>query len=113
MSTTTDASITESPGSGAALLLRAGKLAAAAFAYFTEISPIVIVFGPQATTMGAMSRSDTRVLEGGPGFIVVQGSGHGFVRKLYSEGAWLVMPSNLDGCGLGSYLREKFGRAKA
>ncbi|MGZ5851220.1 MAG: hypothetical protein ACXWJH_01455 [Hyphomicrobium sp.] len=126
MSTTTDASITESPGSGAALLLRAGKLAAAAFAvvfawfvavgvltYFTEISPTVIVFGPQATTMGAMSRSDTRVLEAGPGFIVVQGSGRGFVRKLYAEGAWLVMPSNLDGCGLGSYLREKFGRAKA
>jgi hypothetical protein len=52
MSTITDISTTENPGSGAALLLRAGKLAGAAFAvvfawfvavgvltYFTEISP--------------------------------------------------------------------------
>ena len=110
----------------ASLLVRGPRLAAAAvavaltwfvavagLAYVADLSPTVIVFGPEATTMAAMSRSDTLVLEGGPGFIIVQGSGRGFVRKLYSEGAWLVMPSNLDGCGLGSYLREKFGRGKA
>ena len=105
--------------------MRGGKLAAVAFAvvlawfvavgvltYFVDLSPTVIVFGPERTTMAAMSRSDTLVLEGGPGFIIVQGNGRGFVRKLYAEGAWLVMPSNLDGCGLGSYLREKFDRGK-
>ena len=108
------------------LLVRGSRLAAAAFAvalawfvagaglaYVADLSPTVIVFGPEATTMAAMSRSDSLVLEGGPGFIIVQGSGRGFVRKLYAEGAWLVMPSNLDGCGLGSYLRDKFGRGKA
>ncbi len=120
MSTTTEARLND-----ARLLVRGGKLAAAAFAvalawfvavgvltYFVDLSPTVIVFGPERTTMAAMSRSDTLVLEGGPGFIIVQGNGRGFVRKLYAEGAWLVMPSNLDGCGLGSYLREKFGRGK-
>jgi hypothetical protein len=121
MSTTTDGRAHEPTP-----LKRGAKLAAAAFAvvlawfvavaglaYVADLSPTVIVFGPEATTMAAMSRSDTLVLEGGPGFIVVQGSGRGYVRKLYAEGAWLVMPSNLDGCGLGSYLREKFGRGKA
>jgi hypothetical protein len=121
MSTTTDV-----PVHDATRLKRGAKLAAAAFAvvlawfvavagltYVVDLSPTVIVFGPEATTMAAMSRSDALVLEGGPGFIVVQGSSRGIVRKLYSEGAWLVMPSNLDGCGLGSYLREKFGRGKA
>ena len=120
MSTTTEARLNDAP-----LLVRGGKLAAVAFAvvlawfvavgvltYFVDLSPTVIVFGPERTTMAAMSRSDTLVLEGGPGFIIVQGNGRGFVRKLYAEGAWLVMPSNLDGCGLGSYLREKFGRGK-
>jgi hypothetical protein len=121
MSTTTEEEPRQAP-----LLVRGAKLAAAAFAvalawfvavagltYIADLSPTVIVFGPEKTTMAAMSRSDTLVLEGGPGFIVVQGAGRGFVRKLYAEGAWLVMPSNLDGCGLGSYLREKFGRGKA
>jgi hypothetical protein len=118
--------ITDGRAHEASLLVRGSRLAAAAFAvalawfvavaglaYVADLSPTVIVFGPEATTMAAMSRSDTLVLEGGPGFIIVQGSGRGFVRKLYAEGAWLVMPSNLDGCGLGSYLREKFGRGKA
>ncbi len=107
-------------------LARGGKLAAAGLAvvlgwflavavltYFIDLSPTVIVFGPERTTMAAMSRSGTLVLEGGPGFIVVQGKGRGFVRMLYAEGAWLVMPSNLDACGFGSYLREKYGRGKA
>ena len=118
--------ITDGRAHEASLLVRGSKLAAAGLAvvlawfvavaglaYVADLSPTVIVFGPEATTMAAMSRSDTLVLEGGPGFIIVQGSGRGFVRKLYSEGAWLVMPSNLDGCGLGSYLRERFGRGKA
>ena len=122
MSTTTEAWPSDAP-----LLRRGGRLAAPALAvmlawfaaiavltYFVDLSPTVIVFGPEATTMDAMSRSDTLVLEGGPGFIIVQGKGRGFVRKLYAEGAWLVMPSDLDGCGFGSYLRERFrSRAKA
>jgi hypothetical protein len=116
--------ITEAPRSGAPL--RPGKLAAIMLAvvagwfvaigvltYFVDLSPTVIVFGPEATTMAAMSRSDTLVLEGGPGFIIVQGRSRGFVRKLYSEGAWLVMPSDLDGCGFGSYLRDKLRRTRA
>jgi len=115
---------TEAPPAGTPL--RPGKLVAIALAvlagwfvaigaltYFVDLSPTVIVFGPEATTMAAMSRSDTLVLEGGPGFIVVQGKGRGFVRKLYSEGAWLVMPSDLDGCGFGSYLRDKARRTRA
>jgi hypothetical protein len=118
-STTIEAPTSDTP-------LRGGKLAAIMLAvaagwfiaiglltYFVDLSPTVIVFGPEATTMAAMSRSDTLVLEGGPGFIVVQGKGRGFVRKLYSEGAWLVMPSDLDGCGFGSYLRDKVRRTKA
>jgi hypothetical protein len=121
MSTTTDIPVPD-----ATRLKRGAKLAAVGMAvvlawfvtvagltYVADLSPTVIVFGPEATTMAAMSRSDALVLEGGPGFIIVQGSGRGFVRKLYSEGAGRVMPSNLDGCGLGSYLREKFGRGKA
>src|ERR1700694_1155284 len=118
--------ITDGRPHAASLLVRGSRVAAAScavalawfvavagLAYVADLSPTVIVFGPEAATMAAMSRSDTLVLEGGPGFIIVQGSGRGFVRKLYAEGAWLVMPSNLDGCGLGSYLREKFGRRKA
>jgi len=116
MSTTIEAQLNDT-----SWLARGGRLAAialavvigwfatmAALTYYLDLSPTVIVFGPEATTMAAMSRSDTLVLEGGPGFIIVQGNGRGFVRKLYAEGAWLVMPSDLDGCGFGSYLREKF-----
>lgn len=126
MSTTTDIETMQYVGNEPSLLKRRAKLGFAAFAvvlawfiaiaaltYFAEISPTVIVFGPEKTTMAAISRSDTLVLEGGPGFIIVQGKGHGFVRRLYSEGAWLVMPSNIDGCGIGGYVREKLRRAKA
>ncbi len=117
--------ITE-PLNDASLLARGGRLAAIALAvvvgwfatiavltYCVDLSPTVIVFGPEATTMAAMSRSDTLVLEGGPGFIVVQGNGRGFVRRLYASGAWLVMPSDLDGCGFGSYLRQRLRSGKA
>lgn len=126
MSTTTDIETMQYVGNKPSLLKRGAKLGFAAFAvvlawfiaiatltYFAEISPTVIVFGPEKTTMAAMSRSHTLVLEGGRGFIIVQGKGRGFVRRLYSEGAWLVMPSNIDGCGIGSYVREKLRRAKA
>ena len=54
--------------------------------YFVDLSPTVIVFGPERTTMAAMSRSDTLVLEGGPGFIIVQGNGRGFVRNCTPKG---------------------------
>jgi hypothetical protein len=37
----------------------------------------------------------------------VQGDQPGFVKALYRHGAWLVMPSIVDGCGLASYLRKR------
>ena len=34
----------------------------------------------------------------GTGFVIANGDGPGFVRKLYAAGAWLVLPATAGGC---------------
>ncbi|HEY5830133.1 MAG: hypothetical protein ACAH24_22840 [Hyphomicrobiaceae bacterium] len=84
---------------GAALLVVsiwfAGLAAATAVA---EPTRMVAVFGPAETTLRALTQGDSRLVEGGNGYIVVQGQHAGFVRHLYAGGAWLVLPVTVGGC---------------
>ena len=38
------------------------------------------------------------LVDGGNGYIIVQGQDSGFVRHLYAGGAWLVLPVIAGGC---------------
>jgi hypothetical protein len=58
----------------------------------------VAVFGPAATTLRALTQGDSRLVDGGSGYIIVQGQDPGFVRQLYTGGAWLVLPVIAGGC---------------
>ena len=84
---------------GAALLVVsiwfAGLAAATAVA---EPTRMVAVFGPAETTLRALTQGDSRLVDGGNGYIIVQGQHAGFVRHLYAGGAWLVLPVTVGGC---------------
>ena len=107
MSTTTDGPSVDGPSMGlraarflgAALLVTslwfAGLAAATALA---EPTRRVAVFGPAETTLRALTQGDTRLVDGGTGYIIVQGQHAGFVRHLYAGGAWLVLPVITGGC---------------
>ena len=58
----------------------------------------VAVFGPAETTLRALTQGDGRLVDGGNGYIIVQGQHAGFVRHLYAGGAWLVLPVVAGGC---------------
>jgi hypothetical protein len=80
-------------------------LMALAYVLF-EPGRTVMIFGPQSKTFAAVVKADAQVLSSGDGFIVVRGQQDGYVRKLYSGGAWLVMPTSEMMCGHPGALRK-------
>jgi len=71
----------------------------AGLAALAEPSSTVTVFGPQAKLMQAIRSSDVELVDAGRGFLIVRGRTAGFVKSLYSAGAWAVLPGGIGGCG--------------
>lgn len=99
--TTDDASATRPIGT----LLRQGAAALGiwlvALAVITaalQPVPTLAIFGPSQRTLAALHGTDARIMRSGTGFIVVHGEEKGLVRRLYSQGALLVLPSRPAGC---------------
>jgi hypothetical protein len=60
---------------------------------------IVMVFGPAAATHAAVARSPAIAFVASSQLAyVVKSESPGFVRHLYANGAWLVLPANDGGC---------------
>src|ERR1700740_3092537 len=70
----------------------------AGLAALTEPTSTVTVFGPQAKLMQAIRGSDVEFLDAGRGFLIARGRTAGFVRALYSAGAWVVLPGGTGAC---------------
>jgi len=89
---------------GVALVWFAGL---AVFTVVFEPPTFVIFFGPPSAVLSAVSQHDMRIVSGGRGFLVVADGGAGYVRSLYRSGAWLVLPTARDGCGLTDVLSKR------
>lgn len=84
---------------GAALLVMAIWFAGLAVAVVAaEPTRSVVVFGPQDRVLRAVASASARLVDSGSGFVIASGEGTGFVRQLYSAGAWLVLPAMTGGC---------------
>jgi hypothetical protein len=79
-------------------------LVMAGLAAFAEPTSTVTVFGPQAVLAQAVKASDVQLLNAGRGFVIVRGRTNGFVRALYSAGAWGVLPGGIGECGAANLL---------
>ena len=71
-----------------------------------EPGQTAMVFGPQNKTFPAVAAADAQILSSGEGFLVVRGTRSGYVRKLYSGGAMLVMPTTEMMCGHPGAIRK-------
>jgi hypothetical protein len=71
----------------------------AGLAALAEPTSTVTVFGPPAKLMQAIRSSDVELVNAGRGFLIVRGRTAGFVKSLYSAGAWAVLPGGIGGCG--------------
>jgi hypothetical protein len=112
MSTTTDAQTVDGlPVDGRSIGRRAARFLGAALlvtslwfaglaaaTVLAEPTRRVAVFGPAETTLRALTQGEGRLVDGGTGYIIVQGQDAGFVRHLYAGGAWLVLPVITGGC---------------
>lgn len=63
-----------------------------------EPTRFAVVVGPLDRSIAALAGSDTRIADAGRVTLVVQGNDPGFVRALYANGAWLVLPRRSGGC---------------
>ena len=80
----------------------------AGLAAFTEPTSTVTVFGPRDKLMQAIQSSDVEILDAGRGFLITRGRTVGFVKALYSSGAWAVLPGGIGACASAAF----FGRAR-
>jgi hypothetical protein len=71
----------------------------AGLAALAEPTSTVTVFGPPAKLVQAIRISDVDLIDAGRGFLIVRGRTAGFVKTLYSAGAWAVLPGGIGGCG--------------
>ncbi|MGH6814249.1 MAG: hypothetical protein ACREC6_00935 [Hyphomicrobiaceae bacterium] len=69
-----------------------------AIAAFVEPTRDAVVLGPPVRTLQALAGSDTRIVDIGAVSVFVRGMEPGFVRALYANGAWLVLPARAGGC---------------
>lgn len=95
MSTTTE-------GSG---LVRAAAFALGGWAALlivitaiAEPSRDVLLLGDPARTLPLLAGSDTRIVTVTARFAIVRGTERGFVRALYANGAWIVLPARGKSC---------------
>lgn len=65
---------------------------------FLEPVRTVAVFGSEHRVLAALAGTDVRIISAGRGYLVVRGDEKGFVRRLYAQGALLVLPSRPSGC---------------
>jgi hypothetical protein len=95
MSTTTD--ITRTAGRVAAAL---GAWAALVVAITAVAEPTrdAVIFGDPRRALALLEGTDTRILDVGAHRTIVRGTAKGFVRELYANGAWLVLPARAGGC---------------
>jgi hypothetical protein len=85
--------------SAAFLALAAWFTALAVVTYAAEPSREVLVWVPNARLAETLSSAPVSVLDGqSGGFLRVRGDTPGFVRILYSSGAWMVLPAGSGGC---------------
>jgi hypothetical protein len=77
------------------LVLWFGGMGVAAYAFDPSA---VIVFAPAGTAVEIIARSDGALLTSGAGFATGTSDRSGFVRRLYTQGAWFVWPSLTRGC---------------
>jgi hypothetical protein len=82
----------------AGLALAAWTLTVIGVTAMLEPTTEVIAFGPTGATIRALADSDTRILSIGARSVRLSGTEPGFVRSLYANGAWLVLPSLTGGC---------------
>ena len=85
--------------SGTAIGVLAIWMLVAGLAALAEPTSTVTAFGPQAKLLQAVHAADVELLDAGRGFMVVRGRTAGFVRTLYSAGAWAVLPGGIGECG--------------
>lgn len=69
----------------------------AAVMYVAEVTPAAIAIARSDAIIDHLPQ-DARLLRTGANSVVVRGETPGYVRRLYSAGAWLVLPSLRNGC---------------
>ena len=74
-----------------------GGLLVGALAFEPTAAVMVVAPGGRAVIASAES-ADVDLLEASGALFTVSGRHAGFVRRLYSAGAWLVLPSMSGGC---------------
>ena len=63
----------------------------------TEAAPAALAVAPDAGLLGRLGEK-TNLLKGGRHVFVLTSDQPGYVRQLYSAGAWLVLPALRNGC---------------
>lgn len=58
----------------------------------------VLLIGDPSQTIPLLTGTDTRLVAVGEKFTIVRGTERGFVRALYANGAWLVLPARGKSC---------------
>lgn len=58
----------------------------------------VTLLGPEGVLASAVARTDARIVTAGRGYMTVATGAPGLVGKLYSGGAWIVLPALGQGC---------------
>ena len=81
-----------------AIVLIAWFAGLAVLAITVEPTPEVIVLAPSERATTAISAAPVAVIDSPFGFMRVRGTASGFVKDLYVNGAWLVLPATLGGC---------------
>jgi hypothetical protein len=81
-----------------AIALAAWSVLLAGVTVVAEPTPEVVIVGPAARALAALRGTDTRILDMGESYVRVRGMEPGFVRALYANGAWLVLPGRAGGC---------------
>jgi hypothetical protein len=66
--------------------------------YFIEPTPDVVVFAPRDRLVTALSGAPVAILDSRDNFLRLRGQPRGFVRALYGNGAWVVLPATTGGC---------------
>lgn len=66
--------------------------------YEFEPVPEAVIIGPNSVLISAIENTDVKVTGGSAPYMGVIGQKPGFVRELYSNGVWLVLPGSVSGC---------------
>ncbi|MGL4637087.1 MAG: hypothetical protein ACRCWF_13975 [Beijerinckiaceae bacterium] len=62
----------------------------------------VFVIGP-SSTLAELPKTGSLLVDAVGGMPRVRGASPGFVKRLYAQGAWLVLPARSGGCSAAAY----------